>query len=91
MEIYTDFFNYKSGIYSHASGSYAGGHAIKIIGWGADNGTSYWLVANSWGTQWGENGFFKIEIGTLNVDQAVYACIPDSNPAVIQEEPLFTT
>ena len=27
---------------------------------GTENGTPYWLVANSWSTQWGEDGFFKI-------------------------------
>lgn len=37
-----------------------GGHAIKIIGWGVENDTPYWLVANSWNTSWGEKGFFKI-------------------------------
>jgi len=30
------------------SGAQLGGHAIKILGWGVDQGTKYWLVANSW-------------------------------------------
>ena len=33
-----------------------GGHAVKMIGWGVDNGVPYWLVANSWNTDWAENG-----------------------------------
>lgn len=33
-----------------------GGHAIKILGWGEDNGTPYWLAANSWNTDWGDKG-----------------------------------
>jgi len=33
-----------------------GGHAVKIVGWGAD----YWIAANSWGTAWGDKGYFKI-------------------------------
>lgn len=44
------------------TGSYLGGHAVKIIGWGTDekSGLDYWLVANSWNDSWGENGFFRI-------------------------------
>lgn len=38
------------------SGSVLGGHAIKILGWGEENGVPYWLAANSWNTDWGDNG-----------------------------------
>ena len=44
--VYNDFFNYKSGVYHHVSGKVAGGHAVKMIGWGVLNGVSYWLCAN---------------------------------------------
>lgn len=92
MEIYTDFFNYKSGIYSHTTGTYAGGHAIKIVGWGVENGTEYWLCANSWGPNWGENGFFRISMGSLSVDTAAYACIPETNlTSESSSESLFMT
>jgi cathepsin B len=37
-----------------------GGHAIKIIGWGVEAGTPYWLVQNSWTTTWGDGGYFKM-------------------------------
>jgi hypothetical protein len=33
-----------------------GGHAIRILGWGTENGTPYWLVANSWNPDWGNKG-----------------------------------
>ena len=62
--VYEDFYQYTSGVYSHVAGSAAGGHAVKIIGWGVDNGVKYWLCANSWGKSWGENGFFRIKRGT---------------------------
>lgn len=60
FEIYTDFLNYKSGIYKMFKGEWLGGHAIKILGWGIENNTKYWHVANSWNSGWGEKGFFKI-------------------------------
>ena len=31
-----------------------------MLGWGVENGTKYWLMANSWNTDWGDKGFFKI-------------------------------
>jgi len=58
--VYEDFLNYKSGVYQHTTGGYLGGHAIKILGWGTENGTPYWLVANSWNEDWGDKGYFKI-------------------------------
>lgn len=44
------------GVYQHVTGSAVGGHAIKVLGWGEENGTPYWLCANSWNTDWGDNG-----------------------------------
>jgi len=65
--VYADFESYKSGVYSHVTGDELGGHAVKILGWGVDNSTGtsipYWLVANSWNEDWGEQGFFRIKRG----------------------------
>jgi cathepsin B len=59
--VYEDFMNYKSGVYTHQSGQVLGGHAVKIVGWGTDSiSGDYWTVANSWGTSWGMQGYFKI-------------------------------
>lgn len=63
-KVYEDFYHYKSGVYHYTSGKLVGGHAVKIIGWGVENGVDYWLIANSWGTSFGEKGFFKIRRGT---------------------------
>jgi len=43
-------------VYHHVTGALLGGHAIKIMGWGVENGTDYWLVANSWNGDWGDKG-----------------------------------
>ena len=62
--VYADFVHYKSGVYSHQTGAQLGGHAIKVIGYGTENSTDYWLVQNSWTTTWGDGGYFKIARGT---------------------------
>jgi len=61
--VYEDFPTYKSGVYSHHTGEALGGHAIRVLGWGVENGEKYWLCGNSWNTDWGDNGFFKIKRG----------------------------
>ncbi|KAJ3649881.1 hypothetical protein Zmor_021598 [Zophobas morio] len=74
--VYQDFWYYQSGVYYHTSGQYTGQHAIKIIGWGTENGSPYWLVANSWGKNWGSlGGFFKILRGRneCGIEQRVLA------------------
>ena len=45
LSVYNDFFSYSTGIYSHVSGAYAGGHAIKLIGWGTTP-SLYWICQN---------------------------------------------
>merc|ERR1712099_202645 len=58
--------SYHSGVYNKHSWEREpeGGHAVKMVGWGVEDGTDYWLVANSWSTTWGIEGLFKIERGT---------------------------
>jgi len=75
--VYADFFNYKSGIYTPTSSDVAGGHAIKLLGYGTENGTPYWLAANSWGASWGMAGYFKIARGTCGIEDQVFSCTPD--------------
>jgi cathepsin B len=61
--VYGDFIYYSGGIYKRSSEEILGAHAIKIVGWGREDGTDYWVVANSWGPNWGEKGHFRIAIG----------------------------
>jgi len=53
-------------VYVHKTGELLGAHSAKITGWGTQDGVPYWLVANSWGADWGENGYFKIARGDQN-------------------------
>jgi cathepsin B len=72
--VYEDFVNYKTGVYQHTTGKALGGHAIKILGWGVENGTKYWLIANSWNNDWGNHGFFRILRGEdhLGIESEVW-------------------
>jgi len=58
-----------------------GMHAVKIVGWGTQGSTKYWLVANSWGTSWNGDGYFKIKRGTnfCQIEQNVCYASPDTN------------
>lgn len=62
--VYEDFLSYSTGVYQHSSGRMLGGHAVRVVGYGTESGTDYWLVANSWNHTWGDNGFFKILRGS---------------------------
>lgn len=64
FSVYVDFLHYKSGVYKHTHGQFLGGHAIRVLGWGEENGVPYWLCANSWNNDWGDKGFFKILRGS---------------------------
>lgn len=56
MTVYADFESYTGGVYQHTTGSYLGGHALSMVGWGEDNGTPYWIIRNSWRKDWGVRG-----------------------------------
>ena len=63
FDVYEDFMTYKSGVYQHVTGEKVGGHAVKLLGWGVENGVEYWKIANSWNETWGEEGYFRIIMG----------------------------
>lgn len=67
MEVYEDFSYYTSGIYEYTYGAYRGGHGIVIVGFYDDGVDKYWICKNSWGTGWGENGYFNIRMGECEI------------------------
>lgn len=77
--VYSDFENYVTGVYHHVTGGQAGGHAVKMVGWGVDNGVKYWKVANSWNPHWGEKGYFRIKRG--NSEGGIEDSVIGSSPS----------
>ncbi|KAF9589922.1 hypothetical protein IFM89_029538, partial [Coptis chinensis] len=51
---------YKSGIFTRPCGLDSI-HSMTIVGYGVDNGIKYWIVKNSWGADWGEDGYIRME------------------------------
>ena len=79
IEIYEDFYTLNPlEIYYHKGGKKVGGHAIVIDGWGEEGGVKFWWVRNSWGKNWGLNGYFKLERGTncCKCEENVVAAAP---------------
>ncbi|KAH6939150.1 hypothetical protein HPB50_016122 [Hyalomma asiaticum] len=76
-----------TGVYQKHSDDFLGGHAIRILGWGSENGVPYWLVANSWNQDWGDKGecYFKIRRGNneCGIEGDVNAGIPREPKAKI--------
>jgi len=63
--VFEDFPDYTSGVYRRTSTEYDGIHTVRLLGWGVDSAEGpYWIAANEWSTQWGEEGTFRITRGT---------------------------
>jgi len=82
--IYVDFLTYKAGVYHKGDevSRFSGHNGLKIIGWGVESGSEtepnkgnkYWIVQNSWGEDWGDNGTAKVSVGQeLMFDQYAYS------------------
>ncbi|OHT15261.1 Digestive cysteine proteinase 1 [Tritrichomonas foetus] len=57
-----NFHNYGGGIYQDdaSCSSFFMDHCMCLVGYGVEDGTGFWIIKNSWGTSWGEEGYFRI-------------------------------
>jgi len=67
MFVFEDFLNYTGGVYEldrSERWNWLGGHMVLIVGYQDDptyDTGGYWICKNSWGPEWGENGYFKVK------------------------------
>ncbi len=83
MAVFSDFYSYDSGIYEKTpSATLEGLHCICVVGYNDADG--YWIIKNSWGSNWGEGGFCRIAYGQvdLKIDTSFsfYSVDPDVVP-----------
>jgi C1A family cysteine protease/acylphosphatase len=73
--VYEDFYyHYSSGVYTYnaqTSGKAVGGHCVCIVGY--DDNQGCWIAKNSWGTGWGESGYFRMSYGSCGLDAQMWA------------------
>lgn len=74
IQVIDSFYDYTSGVYSDPScPDDKHNHAVTIVGWGTDatSGMDYWIIRNSWGSTWGDEGHILMERG---VNRCCVAC-----------------
>jgi hypothetical protein len=98
IHFWADFFITPGKIYRHHLGRPVGGHVVAIVGY--DDNESCWIVKNSWGTRWGQEGWFKMAYnadmisqwyggtGVMYVD-GVYGNLKPDVPKVHIEAPIY--
>jgi len=86
--VYDDFHNYGGGIYHHTdfksdfNPHKPTNHAVFLVGYGVEptTGEKFWTCKNSWGADWGEDGYFRIRRGTDEVAIGSYGVWADVIP-----------
>ena len=64
MAVTDAFQEYRIGIFKDESGSTNLVHEVSVIGWGQDGTDKFWILKNTWGTYFGEDGFVRLRRGS---------------------------
>jgi hypothetical protein len=63
----SNFQNYSGGVFTNCTGKQLN-HAVQLVGWSDSGG--YWIMRNSWGTSWGEQGYMRLKYGCDGIGEA---------------------
>jgi len=88
MDVHQSFMNYISGVY-HSLGfidPILGGHCITIVGY--DDAKGAWKLRNSWGTNWGMNGYCWIKYGDSAIDSEMWSIVPTTEKPLPEDDPV---
>jgi C1A family cysteine protease len=87
FNVFQDFTHYQEGIYEPLWGAQIGTHCVVIVGYN-DTG-QYWICKNSWGPEWGENGYFRIKYKKCEIDKdARYITVLESTSPTTPTQPI---
>ena len=78
IHVTDNFEAYTGGIFSEHLLFPLMNHEISVVGWGIEDGVEFWVGRNSWGTYWGEGGFFRMQMHKdgLGIENSCSAGIP---------------
>jgi C1A family cysteine protease len=71
-----NFKQYTEGIFNLPCERDNHNHVVLIVGYGVENGIKYWKIKNTWGTGWGEEGYFRMLRGDNHCGILKFAIIP---------------
>ena len=82
IDVYDNFYDVgHDGIVPERSGNCLGSHAMVIVGWTKIGNSEYYVVQNSWGSEWGDNGYCYIKTG-LSIISDMYTSVDKENTTV---------